>query len=402
MIANLSGDDDYGYWSSSPLTCGFGDFFASLFYYGIFIVLPVTVLAIIVHLIFSIPLRRRERARFFLDLIETGLNAGKSVDHAVLSAAQSHDRVMGIRFYIVAAYLEGGLRLDEALEKVARFLPLSISAMLAAGNKIGDLKKVLPACREILRDAPAAVRTAQHYMVCILLVFSPMSVFMLWFLVSFVFPKFNEVMLGMSVHPWLVTRFVFGYSNWLLAFEITLFLLLLAATVIYLGGPQFVRHFRLFQFPIADSIAWRISWKRKRLQRTFSAMLSVLLDGGIPEMDAVRLAANCTANEICRRRAGRVLAKLQGGAKLDEAVRMFDDSGEFHWRLRNATHSKNGFLNALKGWHETLDARAFQLEEATAHAVTCFLVILNGVLVGLIAAAIFGVLISILNGALSL
>jgi type II secretory pathway component PulF len=41
----------------------------------------------------------------------------------------------------------------------------------------------------------------------------------------------------------------------------------------------------------------------KKLQRTFSAMLAVLLDGGVPEAEAVRLAGDCTANEICRRRA---------------------------------------------------------------------------------------------------
>jgi type II secretory pathway component PulF len=126
----------------------------------------------------------------------------------------------------------------------------------------------------------------------------------------------------------------------------------------------------------------------------------VLLDGGVPEAEAVRLAGDCTANEICRRRAQRVIGALQQGIKLDDAVRDFDSSGEFHWRLTNATHARGGFLNALHGWHEALDARAFQQEEATAHAVTSGLVILNGVLVALIAIGMFGILIASVNAAL--
>ena len=103
------------------------------------------------------------------------------------------------------------------------------------------------------------------------------------------------------------------------------------------------------------------------------------------------------ANEICRRRSQRILVALENGAKLDEAVRDFDDSGEFHWRLSNAAHGRGGFLPALRGWHQALDAKAFQQEEATAHLVTSGVVILNGALVALIATAMFGILIALLN-----
>ena len=90
------------------------------------------------------------------------------------------------------------------------------------------------------------------------------------------------------------------------------------------------------------------------------------------------------------------------GTKLDDAVRAFDDSGEFHWRLSNATNVRGGFLNALRGWHEALDAKAFQQEEATAHIVTTGLVVLNGMVVALIAISMFGLLVMILRGMVAL
>ena len=273
--------------------------------------------------------------------------------------------------------------------------------MLRAGEKLGDLKSVLPACREILRDRPAAVRSAVNYLIVVVLLFSPVFIFVVMMTMVFVVPKFREVAAGMGVQLWPLTQFVFANTGSLIAFEIIITLMMILATLTYIGGPQFVRWFQFRGLPVVDWVAWRIPWKQKRLQRTFSAMLAVLLDGGVPETGAIRLAGDCTANEICRRRAQHVIAAIEQGTKLDDAVRAFDDSGEFHWRLTNATHSRGGFLNALRGWHEALDAKAFQQEEGTAHVVTSGLVILNGVLVALIATAMFGILVAVLNGVLA-
>ena len=82
-------------------------------------------------------------------------------------------------------------------------------------------------------------------------------------------------------------------------------------------------------------------------------------------------------------------------------MRAFDDTGEFHWRLANAAHAQGGFLNALRGWHEALEAKAFQQEETATHTFTSGLVILNGVVVGLIAIGMFGVLLATLYRMLS-
>jgi type II secretory pathway component PulF len=344
-------------------------------------------------------MRRRDRALFFLDLLETVLQRGQPVEPAILSAAQKHDSAIGARFYLVAAHIEGGDRLGEALEKVPRFLPPQVNAILRAGEKLGDLKRVLPACREVLRVAPDTVRTTMHYMMAILLLFAPVACFVICLLSVLVIPRFKEVAAGAGVTLWPVTRFVFDNTFWLVAFETVVFLALLSVAAIYIGGPGLVRWFQFRSLPVVDWITWRVPWKQKKLQRTFSAMLAVLLDGGVPEAEAVRLAGDSTANEICRRRARRVIAALEKGIKLDDAVRIFDDSGEYHWRLTNATHAHGGFLSALRGWHESLDARAFQQEEAAAHAVASGLVIMNGVVVGLIATAMFGVLIAILRAA---
>jgi type II secretory pathway component PulF len=332
-------------------------------------------------------------------LLETVVNRGQPVEQAILSAAENHDRAIGVRFFMVAAQIEGGARLGEALDKVPSFLPPQVNAMIRAGEKLGDLKKVLPACREVLRIAPDTVRTTMHYMVAILLLFAPAAICVITLLSTFVVPKFKDVAGGMGLTVWPLGRFVFALNDHfiLVGFEALLFLVLLMVTAVYVGGPGLVRWFQFRSVPLVDWLTWHIPWKRKKLLRAFSAMLAVLLDGGVPEADAVRLAGESTANEICRRRAQRVIAALEKGEKLDDAVRAFDDTGEFHWRLTNATHAHGGFLGALRGWHEALDAKAFQQEETATHALTSGLVILNGVVVGLIAIGMFGLLVMLLR-----
>jgi type II secretory pathway component PulF len=381
----------------------FAQFLFGLFWYGVFILLPGGGFSVLMHFLLSLPMRRRDRALFFLDLVETFLQRGQSVEQAIIAAAENHDRAIGVRFYIVAAHIENGSRLGEALEKEPRFLPPQINAILRAGEKLGDLKKILPACREVLRIAPDTVRSTTHYMVAILLVFAPVASWLITLLSVFVVPKFKEVAAGMNIQVWPLAVFVFRLndSHVLVGFEMLVFLTLVTVAAIYIGGPGFVRWFQFRKIPIVDWIASRVPWKQKKLQRTFSAMLAVLLDGGVPEAEAVRLAGDSTANEICRSRAQRVIAALEKGVKLDDAVRAFDDSGEFHWRLTNATHARGGFLHALRGWHEALDAKAFQQEETATHILTSGLVILNGLVVGLIATAMFGLLVMLLKGVLA-
>src|SRR5205814_213196 len=125
----------------------------------------------------------------------------------------------------------------------------------------------------------------------------------------------------------------------------------------------------------ADRLRFWLPWRRKRMRRDFSAMLALLLDAEVPEEKALSLAAASTANIVFMKRAERVIAELRSGVKLAEAVRWLDDAGEFHWRLRNVSSvvgqpSRSNFFAALAGWHESLEAKAFQQEQAVSQALT--------------------------------
>jgi type II secretory pathway component PulF len=216
-----------------------------------------------------------------------------------------------------------------------------------------------------------------------------------------VLPKFKEVFNGMLEGAQLpaFTRLVFEGNGISTFIQVAIVGLVWLATLAYLGGPRL--HSWLHRaFPGAqDWMLFRLPWRHKRLQRDFSAMLAVLLDAEVPEAEAVNLAAQSTANLTIIRRARKVCALLQEGVKLPEAIRALDNSRELQWRLSNALRRGAGFVRALTGWHEALDAKAFQLEQTAAQVTTAVLVLVNGLIVASFMIAVFLVLLTLINTA---
>ena len=340
------------------------------------------------HHLLTLPLRRTERARQFLDLLETTLKQGRPLEENLISLSQSRCQSMGLGFHLVAAWLESGRSLAEALTRVPWFLPPQITAMLGAGKQMGDPAKVLPACRQLLQDAHSQIRGALNYLLVMTLVISPFGFIVFGFLMLFVMPKYLEVFAGMGITSGTgLIQFLAAHFRAVVLAQAALLGLLWLVAFTYIGGPRVVAW-----FPVLERLHYR-------LQRDFSTLLAVLLDAGVPEAAALTLAADGTANSVFRRRAARAVEGLRQGLKLPDAVHLMDDTGEFRWRLRNAVAAPGGFFRALAGWHESLDARAFQQEQAAAHVISTSLVLWNGLFVGVILVAVFKVLTSLINTA---
>jgi len=304
---------------------------------------------------------------------------------------------MGARFHLLAAYLEAGLHLGQALDRVPRLLQLQTAAMLKSGEEIGDVRKVLPACRHRLTDGLSQTRGAMNYLILITLALTPVTPAIFQVLARFVFPRFLQLLQDMEVPPPAFTDYLVHQADFLAAIMSAGAAMIYVAGIVYIGGPRLAGWLQSGVLPICDWLALRLPWRRKQMQRDFASMLGVLLDADVPEERAVGLAAAATANTIFKTRATRALTDLRAGRKLPEAMRRLDDDGEFQWRLTNASRSTSGFRAALNGWIEALDAKAFQQQQAAAQVITTALVLVNGTLVGSLVVGTFQALIAIVN-----
>lgn len=353
---------------------------------------PVLGLLYLGYFLFSLPLRRQERTRLLLDVIETGLERGESPERTVLGAAAQRERDLGRPFRQLAARIEEGLRFGEALELTPGLFPPQVAAMLKAGLELGDLRKVLPGCRRLLRDGTGQVSHARHYLMLLAFATSPIWIASFWMLCIFVFPKIQQITEDLGdTAPGLIGNLI-AWRTPLLAGQLALVAGLWLGALLYCGGPRFTNWLARHSPFSWDRIAARVPWRRCRLQRDFSLVLAVGLDAGLSEARAVMLAGEGTGNEVFRARAVAAIQDLQRGVPLPEALARMDDAGEFRWRLANAAFGHGGFAAALGGWQEALDARAFQQEQTAAQLASTSLVLLNGALVGLLAVGVFQML----------
>jgi type II secretory pathway component PulF len=360
-----------------------------------FIWLLVLVAAIdLAYCLLIMPLQRQEQARLFLDLLETGFEEGHSAEATIVEIAKSREKTLGYRFHLLAAYLETGLRLSVALKKVPGLLPAQLAEMLAVGEQVGDIRKVMPACRKALTSGSSRTTSAVNYLI-LFLALNPFGGLIWPFLTVVILPKFQLIARDLTNGPLpLLLRFLLAHSTLISVVQFGLMGLSFLVLLVYVRGPRGIPWLAPVLKPVIDAINYRLPWRRKRLQRDFSAMLAILLDTEVPEEQAVTLAAQSTDNSVFSRRCAVVVERLRAGVALTEAVQAIDDTGEFRWRLTNAAHGRGGFMAALSGWHEALDAKAYQLEQAASQVITTGLVIVNGCIVGLIAVGVFQVLTS--------
>jgi len=356
------------------------------------VLVPAGAVAAAIYYVNSRPLRRQEGARFLLDLIESALQQGRPIEHHILSLAGSRDGSTGMPFHLLAVELEKGRGLIAALEKVPELLPPQVLAMLKVGATLGDFRRVLPACRHLLHDGTSQTRALINYQVALGLILNPIIVLLLPILFTALVPNFKAIASANQAEPAGLFNLLQTSFPLLFLIQMALLLACYAFAVFLLGGTRFVSWLQARVPALPDWGDWlflRVPWRRKRLQRDFSAMLGLLLDAGVPEERALRLAAFSTANRVFIRRAEKAAERLRQGAKMTDAVQLLDDSGEFRWRLVNGAHGARGFFSALEGWQASLDAKAFQLEQAAAHVISTSLVLINAVTVALVASGVF-------------
>lgn len=379
----------------------FGPFWNLIFFLvWLFIWLsPMVVFLWLAYYFLSLPMRRKERAGLFLDLLESGLDSGRSVAHTFIGVAETGDRNLGGRFLRLAGHLKAGCKLSEALVEVPRLLPPQMVAMIRAGEELGDLRKILPGCRRLLADEESHLQGAVNYLMVLAFGMTPLVLFLLGAFGLYILPQYKAIAAGFDIPRQEGVEFVLDHLWLIFSVMGSLMLLLWGVVFVYTGGPRLHSLTDFCLGNLIGRIQFALPWRRKRMQRNFSTMLGVLLDSGLPENLSLRFAGACACNPVFESRCEQAAQRLATGTKLTEAVESIDASGEFRWRLANAAHGKGGFLQALAGWIASLDARAFQQEQTAAQLASTALVVFNGAVIGAITVSVFKLLMAIIDSA---
>lgn len=371
--------------------------FRELLIWSLLWFIPMVAVLGVSQLFLSLPARRNERARLFLDLLETAVQTGQSPERAIVAISETRDRSVSVHFHLLASHIEEGAHLGFALERAPRLVPPNIAEVVKIATATAGFPQLIPAAREMLADANSRMRGAVNYMVVFLIVLVPAAFLFLPLLSTFVWPRLEQILVDMEVPAPAFTRLVFENIALATLVEVFVMAVLLFFAFFYIGGPRAFSWLGKILGTWPDRLLLALPWRRNRVHRDFTSVLAILLDAGLEESRSVELAASATANQVFQAQASDVRARLREGVPLPTALQSLESSAEFQWRWANALHAGKNFFACLRGWHESLEARAFQQEQAAAHVITSAIVLINGVLVAALSSAVFLIIISVIE-----
>jgi len=280
--------------------------------------------------------------------------------------------------------VRSGSALAPALEAHPSIFPDFYTGMVSAGEASGTLDTILRRLADFLESSAALrarVRTAMIYPLFMLVV----SAGVLSFLLSFVVPKIARVFENTGASLPLLTRLLLGLSRFLQSWW---WLILLAGAALFWLGRRYLAarreraHAALLGLPVIGPLLGRLNTAR------FARTLGLLLDGGLPILRAIRLAAASMGNLHLRRRTEALADRIVEGASLAAAMK---EVGVFPRSLVTlvATGEKSGRLGEILG--QAADAFESDFDRAVSRAVALFepaLIVGMGVAVGVIVVSI--------------
>tara|TARA_Y100001934_G_scaffold249031_1_gene310144 strand:- start:6802 stop:8085 length:1284 start_codon:yes stop_codon:yes gene_type:complete len=350
-----------------------------------------------IFLVLRRPLRERHESELLLDLIEDTMTDRTAIERRIIDLSASEDQALGERFKNLGDNLREGKSLKEGIEEVPGVLPIEVKTMVIHGLQNNSLPQVMLSCRQRLNDCFSRWRTAMSVVAgggIGVQIFLMLTVSMV---LTWVYPKFEAIFADMvggrsiqeiaplfAMLPYNYFPIGFAITIGLAIFNIWLFAGLIPSSSVaeMMGKTPFGRLEWAHRF---------FSWKRLRVIRDFSTLLSSYLDSGMPEAEAVQTAGEATGDSYVIARSKRMLKRMENGETLLDAFNVFEKSTEFQWRYKNAARAGGSYVEALSGWHNSLDSRAYFKEQRMAQILTAIVILMNGVLVVLFTAGIFQV-----------
>ena len=353
-----------------------------------------------------------EETELFLDTVEAGIADGLGVGNALAGLAEQHGRAVSPAWHRAVADLQAGRSLTDALDRNPELLPAPIAGLLKTGEATGEWRAVLAGARRWLERPkagevpyyagpeedgslpPARLSPWSNGMMFNSVLITLFGGAVTWLLGATVFASIGIAMQNLDVEPTATLVLVRDWYPAVIAAQAVFAAGMVALALACLGGPRL--GLWLERLAPARARAWlqALPWRRRRAVRDFSVMLAALLDAGANEEAALRQAAAWTdSTGPLRAGAEAAIAELRSGVWLPEALRHLDGDEELHWRTTLAVTRTGGFGEALRGWQESLEARAQQQEAMAGGAVLLWGELANGLLVGLLAATVIGVLV---------
>ncbi|MBS1724083.1 MAG: type II secretion system F family protein [Armatimonadetes bacterium] len=252
-------------------------------------------------------------------------SAGLPLDRALqVVAEQSESGTLADVANQALEDVRGGLPVSDALAKHERMFPGVYTQTLRAGEASGQFASVAERLADFLENQVARRSQIVSAMVYPI-VLTVTSFGVVLFLMTFVMPRLEGVFhdLGGTLPP--STQMLMGFSRFLTQNGLVLLGLAVAGVIgfrawVKTDGGALARDNALMKTPLVGPIVTKATVSR------FARILSTLVYGGVPILEAIRLAGMASGNRVFLVKAETVEQEVREGRAIAEAMR---DTGAF-------------------------------------------------------------------------
>ena len=247
------------------------------------------------------------------------VRSGVQIDEAllILSDESSKKHIKNILQSMVAE-LRAGLSLSQAItSQEASFDPL-YQGVVAAAEQSGQMGQVLTHLAQFLEKRQALKQKALSALAYPAML-TGVSFMVILFLMTYVVPQIARVFQSTKQTLPLTTRFVLGFSNFLVDWG-WLLLIAIVATIYFVKKALQRADIRLrfdrfiLNLPVLGSLLLGFETAR------FANTMAMLVSANVPILDALKSARNTLSNHVLRKAIDSTELRLREGAALSRAL----------------------------------------------------------------------------------
>jgi general secretion pathway protein F len=254
--------------------------------------------------------------RQMASLVQSGLPLDETLQ---VAAKQSRkEKVKGILLQVRSRVVEGR-SLAQSLADSPRAFDHMYRAMVRAGESAGFLGQILERLAEYTETGQATkqrLQMAMIYPVVLLCV----SFGIVGLLMAFVVPKLVGIFENRDADLPLITQILIATSNFISSYwGLATFVAIIAAVMAFIywlrdHDHRTLWHRFLLRVPFFNELLIQSDSAR------FSATLSILIDSGVPLLEAIRIAGQVLNNHVLRQSSEQVAIAVQEGSSLARAL----------------------------------------------------------------------------------
>ena len=250
----------------------------------------------------------------FVTLVKAGLPILKSLD---LLADRLTDPKLGAYVRVVRDEVRGGALLSDAFEAQGVFPPIYVTSVLA-GERSGSLAEVLDRYIAYQRMALAVKKKLLLSLVYPTLLIT-LVICLMVFLITYVVPSFSELYHSMSAQLPVVTEILIAVGTTARGYVLSGFVGLALGVVAFRmwsrtgTGREWVERMRM-RLPVAGEI-----WTKYEVAQ-FSRILSTLMVGGIPLLQALDTASSSLGTSVMRKALSTTGRMVREGKSLSASL----------------------------------------------------------------------------------